>query len=53
MIHIIKCGCLASVGKIHEANHLIGNNIINAKNAILHKKPYPKCRLNRFSYFAQ
>jgi hypothetical protein len=24
MIHIIKCGCLASIGKVHEANHIIG-----------------------------
>lgn len=23
MIQIIKCGCLASIGKVHEANHII------------------------------
>lgn len=29
MVQIIKCGSLASIGRVHEANHIIGNFIFD------------------------
>lgn len=38
MVQIIKCGCLASIGKVHEANHIIGTFLINVQNCFSLKK---------------